>query len=229
MMIKNKLFLKRVSFLFALLVLCFVFANGQNTPFYSEIQQFKKEDRLHFPPKHAILFLGSSSFRKWTDVQKYFPGYKIINRGFGGSTFPDAIRYADEIVFPYEPRQIVIYEGDNDVASSDKITADSVLNRFKKLFFLIREKLPQKTSIVFISIKPSPSRQRLMPVMAKANSLIQEFIKHKKHASFVDVYHKMLNADGTPNRDIFGKDELHMNAKGYAIWQKAIEPYLLKD
>ncbi len=229
MITKTKPFLKKGPFLLALLFLNFVCANGQTTPFYNEIRQFKNEDSIHFPPKHAILFLGSSSFRKWTDVQKYFPGYTIINRGFGGSTIPDAIRYADDIVFPYQPRQIVIYEGDNDVASSDKITADSVLNRFKKLFFLIREKLPRKTSVVFISIKPSPSRQRLMPVMARANSLIKKFMEKEKNASFADVYHRMLNKDGTPDRDIFTEDELHMNAKGYAIWQKIIEPYLMKD
>ncbi|HET7115145.1 MAG TPA: GDSL-type esterase/lipase family protein [Hanamia sp.] len=224
-----KKFISRKKWLLIILLFCFSFSKAQNAPFYNEIQQFKIEDSIHFPPKHTILFLGSSSFRKWSDVQNYFPGYTIINRGFGGSTFPDAIRYADDIVFPYQPRQIVIYEGDNDVASSDKITADSVLDRFKKLFFLIREKLPRKTSVVFISIKPSPSRQRLMPVMAKANLLIKKFIEHQKHASFVDVYHKMLNADGTPDKDLFTKDELHMNAKGYAIWQKAIKPYLLKD
>ena len=223
---KKEQFLKslRLSICF---LLCFGFVKAQHSPFYSEIQQFKKEDSAHFPPKHAILFLGSSSFRKWTDVQKYFPGYPIINRGFGGSTFPDAIRYADEIVFPYHPRQVLIYEGDNDVASSDKITADSVLNRFKTLFYLIRKKLP-KTSIAFVSIKPSLSREKMMPEMAKANSLIQQFLKDKKNAAFIDVFHSMLNADGTPIKDIFLGDGLHMNAKGYAIWQKIIQPYLIK-
>jgi lysophospholipase L1-like esterase len=39
----------------------------------------------------------------------------------------------------------------------------------------------------------------------------------------------MLKADGTPMTDIFLEDNLHMNAKGYAIWQKIIEPYLLKN
>lgn len=218
--------MKKIKLLIVSL-LCFGFVNAQHAPFYNEIQNFKKEDSLHFPPKHAILFLGSSSFRKWSDVQEYFPGYAIINRGFGGSTFPDAIRYADEIVFPYEPRQILIYEGDNDVASSDKITADSVLNRFKTLFYLIRKKLP-KTSIAFVSIKPSLAREKLMPVMAKANSLIKNFLKDKKNAAFIDVYHSMLNEDGTPKKDIFIGDGLHMNAKGYAIWQKIIKPYLLK-
>lgn len=208
-------------------MMCFGFVNAQYAPFYNEIQNFKKEDSLQFPPKHAILFLGSSSFKKWTDVQKYFPEYPIINRGFGGSTFTDAIRYADEIIFPYQPRQILIYEGDNDVASSDKITADSVLNRFKTLFYLIRNELPN-TNISFVSIKPSLAREKMMPEMAKANTLIKKFLKVKKNTAFIDVYHAMLDKDGHPEKDIFLGDGLHMNAKGYAIWQKIIKPYLLK-
>ena len=213
------------------LILVFMVLSGlvkaQNAPFYSEIKAFKTQDSIHFPPKHAILLLGSSSFRKWIDVQNYFPGYPIINRGFGGSTFPDAIRYLNDIVFPYQPRQILIYEGDNDVAASDKITADSVFNRFKELFFLLRKKLP-KTTIDFVSIKPSPSRQSLMPEMDKSNSLIKEFLKDKKNSAFIDVYHRMLDKNGLPDKSIFGPDELHMNTKGYAIWQKIIQPYLLK-
>lgn len=220
-------FLRRLN-LFIAFLLCFSFVKAQHAPFYSEIQKFKKEDSANFPPKHAILFLGSSSFRKWTDVQKYFPGYKIINRGFGGSTIPDAIYYAGEIVFPYQPRQVLIYEGDNDIASPGNITADSVLNRFKTLFNLIREKLP-KTNIAFVSIKPSLSREKLMPEMAKANSLIQDFLKNEKNAVFIDVFHSMLNEDGTPRSDIFLQDGLHMDAKGYAIWQKIIQPYLIKN
>ncbi len=203
------------------------FVKAQNAPFYSEIKAFKTQDSIHFPPKHAILFLGSSSFRKWTDVQQAFPNYKVINRGFGGSTFPDAIRYLDQIVYPYHPRQVLIYEGDNDLASSDRITADSVFNRFKELFFLLRKNLPN-TTIDFVSIKPSPSRQRLMPEMERANSLIKDFLKDKKNAAFIDVYHSMLNQNGQPDKSIFGPDDLHMNAKGYAIWQKIIEPYLVK-
>lgn len=210
------------------LFLSFSIAEAQQAPFYSEIQQFKKEDSINFPAKNAVLFLGSSSFRKWADVQDYFPAYQIINRGFGGSSFPDAIYYFDKIVLPYHPRQILIYEGDNDLASSDKITPDSILNRFKTLFYLIRKNLP-RTNIAFVSIKPSLSREKLIPEMVKANSLIEHFVKGQKNASFIDVFHPMLDESGKPRNDIFLSDGLHMNAKGYAIWQKIIEPYLIKD
>lgn len=196
-------------------------------PFIEDIQAFRKQDQLQPPPANAILFVGSSSFTKWKDVSNYFPGYTIINRGFGGSTLPDLIRYADDIIIPYHPKQVVIYCGDNDLASSDAITPDSVFERFRVLFELIRSRLPGE-NIVYISIKPSPSRIRLREKMDQANLLIKTFLSINQNTAFVDVYHKMLKPDGSAMNNIFLEDSLHMNASGYMIWQKAITPYLSK-
>lgn len=199
----------------------------QKNPFKEEINNFKKLDSTHPPQKNAILFVGSSSFHFWTDVQDYFPGYTIINRGFGGSSLPNVIFYANDIIFPYHPKQVVIYCGENDLAASDTVTAQIVLTRFKKLFVQIRKRIPG-VSLVFISIKPSPSRQSLMHRMVAANKLIKNYLSHNINTGFVDVYHKMLKADGSPMDDIFKEDKLHMTAKGYVIWQKAIQPFLIK-
>ena len=199
----------------------------QAQPFLSDIEKFKLKDSLNPPAPKSILFVGSSSFTKWTDVNEWFPGLLIINRGFGGSSFPDVIRYANDIIIPYRPKQVVIYCGDNDLASSDSITAEIVFERFRTLFDLIRRQLPAE-NIVYVSIKPSPSRRRLFKEMEKANLLIQTFLSINSHTAFVDVFHKMLTSEGSIMPDIFLSDSLHMNAKGYAIWQKAIAPYLSK-
>ncbi len=76
---------------------------------------------------------------------------------------------------PYHPKQVVIYCGDNDLASSDAVTADSVFERFKTLFELIRTNLPGE-NILFVSIKPSPSRIHLKEKMENANLLIQTYL-----------------------------------------------------
>ena len=212
-------------FLLFLFILIAQFVFAQQPPFWEDIQAFKKEDSLHMPQQHAILFVGSSSFTKWTDVQNYFPNYTIINRGFGGSSLPDVIRYPDDIIFPYHPKEIVIYCGENDLAASDTVSAQTVFDRFKTLFEMIRSKLSTE-KIIYVSIKPSPSREKLMPKMEEANQLIKDFLRTEKHTAFVDVYHLMLTEDYKPIPEIFIEDSLHMNAKGYAIWQKAIEPFL---
>jgi GDSL-like Lipase/Acylhydrolase family len=199
----------------------------QPPPFWNEIAEFKHQDSVQRPPSGAILFVGSSSFRKWTNVQSYFPGYTIINRGFGGSTLPDVIRYAGEIIFPYHPKQIVIYCGDNDLASSDSVTATMVFNRFVRLYDLIRSRL-KEVDIVYISIKPSPSRMRLMPKMEEANDMIRDFMAKYSHATFVDVYHSMLDSKGQPIDSFFLADKLYMTEKGYRTWQQILLPYLDK-
>jgi len=194
-------------------------------PFYKEIQAFKAADKQHPPPQNAILFVGSSSFAMWQNVQTYFPEYPIINRGFGGSGLKDAIEYEDDIIAPYHPKQVVIYSGENDIAVN--ISANDVLQRFTTLFNMIRRDLPD-ASVVYISIKPSPSRQKFMPAMESANAMIKKFLSAKKNTAFVDVYHKMLDASGNPRPELFREDMLHMKRVGYEIWKEAIQPVLLK-
>jgi lysophospholipase L1-like esterase len=196
-------------------------------PFANEIADFKKQDSVAPPPKHAILFVGSSSFRMWSDVAQYFPGYPIINRGFGGSALPDVIRYADDIIFPYSLKQVVIYCGENDIAASDTVTAQLVLQRFTTLFNMIRNKMPG-VPILFVSIKPSPSRWQMKDRMIAANELIKKYIQKQDKARYINVWNAMLGPDGKPLPHIFIADNLHMNAQGYKIWQKIIAPYLAK-
>ena len=208
-------------------LLSFVLAKAQ-APFYNDIQQFKKQDSIQFPAKQQILFVGSSSFTKWTDIQDYFPSYPIINRGFGGSSLTDVMHYADDIIFPYQPKQIVIYCGENDLAGEDTtVTSHIVFDRFKQLFVSTRQHLPN-VAIAYVSMKPSPSRKHLLPKMEVANTLIKKYLSKQNNTAYIDVFHKMFNKDGTIINDIFIEDNLHMNAKGYAIWQKIIAPYLLK-
>lgn len=200
-------------------------------PFIEEINEFKKADSISypFPNENPIVFAGSSSFRKWTNMQEAFPNFPVINRGFGGSTLPDMIRYANDIIIKYLPKQVIIYCGENDLASSDNITADTVYKRFKELYYLLRDELP-RTEIDFVSIKPSPSRLKIQPEVIKANKLIRKFLgnQDKNKAYYIDVYSAMINDDGTIKKDLFIEDNLHMNEKGYAIWQKIIERELKK-
>jgi lysophospholipase L1-like esterase len=203
-----------------------VTAQTTDPPFRKEIDAFKKKDSAQMPAKASILFVGSSSFTKWTDMQDYFPGYPILNRGFGGSSLPDLIRYVNEVIIPYDPKQIVIYCGENDVAGSDTITASTVLKRFQILFSLIRNQLP-KVPVAFISLKPSVSRWKFEPVIVETNKLIKDFLRKQSNTIFINVHDAMLNADGSVMTDIFIADNLHMNAKGYRIWQPIIQKELV--
>ena len=217
---------RSLKILFILSLLIAVTQLHAQEAYWNEIKAFKKQDSLRPPPKKAILFVGSSSFRLWPEIQTYFPGYTVINRGFGGSTLPDVIHYADDVIFPYQPKEIVIYCGENDIASSDTITSKTVFTRFEKLFTLIRRKMP-KVPVVYVAMKPSPSRVQYHQKLVQANLLIKNYLSRQPKTAFVDVY-KLMLVNGKPDETLYVADRLHMNAKGYAIWQKAIQPYLIK-
>lgn len=222
-----KKYLIGLLFLFLGLVLVnAAYSQQQNPPFWNEIQAYKQHDSLYPPASGAILFVGSSSIRLWKDLAQYFPEHTVMNRGFGGSTLPDLQRYLADIVLPYQPKQVVIYSGENDVATG-KVGAQEVLERFRQVFETIRKELPQ-THITFISMKPSPSRARYLGITAEANALIEKFLQEQTRASYVDIYTPMLDEQGKPRPELFVKDMLHMNEQGYQIWAQALEPYLLR-
>lgn len=215
---------------FLLLLLAFslqLTAQETKPPYWNDIQAFKKQDSTGFPGTGKILFTGSSSFTLWKDVQRYFPAYPVINRGFGGSTLQDMIRYENDIIFPYQPKQIVIYCGENDIANDSTVTGKMVFERFRQLFADIRTTFPG-VPVIYVSMKPSPSRWHMRERVMEGNKRIRKFLRKQKHAVFISVWKEMLGADGEPKAELFVEDKLHMNAKGYAIWQKLIEPYLLK-
>jgi len=212
------------------LLIIVIFAIGSSTaisqPFINEIKAFRRADSIAMPPQNAILLIGSSSFTNWKDVAKYFPEHTIINRGFGGSSLPHMTLYAEDIIFKYNPKQIIIYCGENDLTGGPSITADTIFNRLKKLHQLIRSRY-KKVPIAYISMKPSPSREKYLETMQKGNELIKSFMEKQKKSSYIDVYHSMLDANGNILTHIFLSDKLHMNAEGYKIWQGVIAPYLV--
>lgn len=213
-------------------ILCIAFVIGPSNsglhaqPFKQEIVQFQKSDSIVMPPKGQIVFAGSSSFTRWKDVAMYFPGYPIINRGFGGASLVDLIYYVDEAIIKYQPSQVFIYCGENDMADVDTVSPATVLQRFKTLHCILIKKLPRSNKIIFVSLKPSVARWHLESKFIEANKLIESYIATQKNIQYLDVHTAMLDENKEVFKDIFISDKLHMNPKGYLIWQKQFIPYL---
>lgn len=202
-----------------------IFAQEKQPIFWQDIQNFKKIDQQTAPPKNAILLIGSSSFTKWQDVSDYFPGKTIINRGFGGSRLTDLNYYSEDLLSPYQPKQIIIYCGENDFADDKNLKAKAVVDRFKTFYGKIREKFPN-IQVDYISIKYSPSREHLWPQMKKANKKIAKFMKKEKNADFIDITKVMNDTNGNIRKDLFVEDMLHMTPEGYRLWTSVMMPYM---
>lgn len=191
-----------------------------------DMQRFAAEDAIAPPPKHAVLFIGSSSIRFWDTLATDFPGVPVINRGFGGSEIRDSTWYAGRIVVPYAPRMIVLYAGDNDLASGRNPV--QLRDDFRSFVARVRHDLP-RVKIAYVSNKPSPARAGLLAAQRQANALIRQDIATMERVRFIDVFTPMLDAQGHPRESLFLDDRLHMNPAGYRLWKQVIAPYLAVD
>ncbi|MCG2587436.1 GDSL-type esterase/lipase family protein [Rhodohalobacter sulfatireducens] len=192
--------------------------------FEEEINRFEEFDSKNSFPEDAILFVGSSSIRLWKTAEA-FPGMPVINRGFGGSHFSDLHYYYDELVLPHDPSVVVLYEGDNDVASGK--SNDRVFEDYIEFADRLTSDFPD-ARLVFVPIKPSSSRWELWPQMKEANQRINEHMSENDQFYYVDLATPLLGSDGTPDDSLFLDDQLHLSEDGYAKWNAAIRPTLEK-
>ena len=196
-------------------------ASPPRIPFEPEILAFEAADRATPPALGGVVFVGSSSFRMWTNAAADFPGVPLLNRGFGGSTLPEVVQLTPRLVLKYQPHLVVLYAGDNDLSAGR--TPEDVLNDYKAFVGIVRRALPS-TRIAFVSIKPSPSRWAIADRMREANRLVRQEISRDTLASYVDVFTPMIGANGRPRAELFGPDSLHMTRAGYLIWKERLAP-----
>lgn len=189
----------------------------------SDIERFEAADRSHFPVAGSIVFAGSSSIAMWQTLNKDFGYVPVLNRGIGGSTLYDNVQSVDRIILPYKPPLIVLYSGENDLAEGR--TPEQVLQDFQTFVSIVHAKLPA-TRLVFVSIKPSIARWSMTDSIRATNRLIQDYVGTDKKLQYVDVFTPMLDASGQVRRELFVADGLHMNARGYSIWRRLIQPTL---
>ena len=189
----------------------------------STMQKFEAEDKQAGPPKGDIVFIGSSSIARWTNLAESFPNLKVVNRGFGGSEMSESAKYAPRIVVPRAPRIVVLYTGENDLNRG--LTPDAVATDFSTFASNIRTALPS-TRIVVIGLKPSLLRWKLRDAMHETNTMIRTRCAADRNCVYVDPWPSMIGKDGTPKPELFVEDGLHMTPAGYKAWTQMLKPHL---
>lgn len=192
------------------------------TRFESEIRAYEISDQQEPPPTQRVVFVGSSSIRMWSNISSSFPGYPIINRGFGGSTMADLLYYFDRLVAVYDPSLVVVYEGDNDLADGNSV--EEIASDYLSFIDRMNTQLPT-SDFAFMSVKPSPARSGFIPDMKVLNQRLQT-IAEANGGYFFDVFTPMLDADDQPLPQLFISDMLHLNKAGYRLWRQTLTPML---
>ena len=190
--------------------------------FATEIQAFERIDAQSDAMPGETMFVGSSSIRLW-DISHSFPSRTALNRGFGGATTPDVLHYYEQVVGDHDPATVVVYVGENDIATGAEPA--EVIRDISKLLARIRADQPN-ARIVYLSMKPSPSRWDLWGEMTEVNRAMAARAGSAAGFDYLDVASTMLTKEGKPDASLFGMDGLHMNARGYAVWTSAVEAWL---
>lgn len=192
--------------------------------FEKAIDRFAAGDRKNAPPSDPILFVGSSSIVMWQSAEA-FPGYPIVNRGFGGSHISDVLHYYEQVVRPYDPKLIVFYCGDNDIASGK--TPERVLADFAKFRARVSEDFGS-VPMIYIPIKPCRSRWEFWPKSSEVNQTIEKQARSDASLIYADTASVLYDVNGEPDASLFLDDQLHLNADGYAKWNAVVAPLLAK-
>lgn len=197
-------------------------ATHDSSKWEKEISALEASAITNRPSAGCIVFVGSSSIKRWKTLAEDFPGLPVVNRGFGGSQLADSVNFAERIVIPCQPRQVVIYAGGNDINAGK--SPEVVYGDFVALVTKLRAALPQ-AKIAYIAVAPNPARWQQVEKVKQLNALAAAYCR-RHGLTFIDVFPLMLGSDGQPKPDIFVADRLHMNEKGYAIWRETVAPHL---
>ena len=208
------------------LVLCLLILPVQSQIFFqSEVNKIQERYKNEINNNtNYIVFTGSSSIRMWKDLPVLFENSKIINTGFGGSKASDLLYYIKELVLDFNPSKVIIYEGDNDISSGHKI--NFIMKNIKQIIKQIKE-INKNAEIILISAKPSIMRWDLRKKYIHLNKKYKNLALKNKNIHFADTWSQMVDS-GKLKTDIFIEDGLHLNKKGYQIWERVLRPILKK-
>lgn len=224
-----KSLLQTFVFLALYLTLTSLSINAQDRPdlpdplrFEEEIGSFEQWDAKNSAPDQAVLFVGSSSIRFWNTAEA-FPGYPLINRGFGGSHITDVLFYYNRLIGRFDPSLIVFYCGENDIYSGQAL--QRVFDDYLELLNRISSDFPD-THFLYISIKPSSSRLEHSEKFAEFNRTVQEHNQSQTMLHYIDLANPLTKANNRPDDSLFMDDHLHLNEQGYDLWNDRLSGFL---
>jgi lysophospholipase L1-like esterase len=172
-----------------------------------------------------VLFVGSSIFRRWTNLAKQMEPLPVVNRAIDGLQTRDVLGMVDRVVLPSRPRVVVYYCGSNDVDAGEPAAA--IFGRIRQFVDRVAAALPD-TRIVFVSINRAPEKQDRWDVVDAVNRQVEAYAAQTTRLQYVNVNPALFNRDGTPRIELYMPDELHLRPAAYVEFARILKPILTK-
>uniref|UniRef100_UPI0040487F0B GDSL-type esterase/lipase family protein n=1 Tax=Algoriphagus sp. TaxID=1872435 RepID=UPI0040487F0B len=214
--------MKKSILLFLVFLGSFSAGFAQQQPFEEEVRRLTNRlDSVGWKPG-GIVFTGSSTIRMWRSLSEISLGQEVLNTGFGGSKASDLERYLYPLVLKFDPKQVFIYEGDNDLWAD--VVPEEILASLDRIITRIQLAAPN-TEIYLIGAKPSPSRWSKKDLYLYFNQQLEKYSQRKEGVNFIETWATLTDSEGNARPELYIKDQLHLNADGYILWNGIFKSY----
>lgn len=191
----------------------------------ADIKKLELLDATENRTEDSILFIGSSSIRRWDTMHSDMHPWPTVRRGYGGAKFTDLAVYVDRLIAKHDYRALVIFVA-NDISGRD---SDRSPEEVLALFQLVSDKAlkakPGKP-VFYIEITPTSSRFDAWDAISTGNLLIKQYCDETPNLHFIQTAKRFLGGGGRPRDELFVDDKLHLNADGYKLWAEIISQHL---
>ncbi len=197
---------------------------------FANMSRYREANRTLTAPARAdarIVFMGDSITDGWQQPRYggFFPGKPYVDRGISGQTTPQMLLRFRRDVIDLQPKAVVILAGTNDIAgNTGPMTNEEIHGNLASMSELAHA---HNIKVVFSSVTPVSeyhvANPRVVPQttsrpMARIKAL-NEWMKSYAAAHgdvYLDYFSAMIDDKGLMKTELT-EDDLHPNAKGYAV------------
>lgn len=186
-----------------------------------EIVKLEARNQSEQYPSDAILFLGSSSIRRWDEIAVDMSPYRAIQRGYGGAKYSDVAVFAERLIHPHQYRALVMFVG-NDVSGKPADHTPDQVEQLVRHIVAVSHAHQSDAPVLIIEVTPTEKRFEVWPKIREVNARLREIALTTPNTYFVATAGDYLDRDGNPRNELFVEDRLHLNRDGYQRWSTLI-------
>ncbi len=185
------------------------------------ISELEKRNASEENPAHSILFIGSSSIRRWDSIAVDMAPYPTIQRGYGGAKYSDLAVFAERLIRPHQYRALVSFVG-NDVSGNPEDHTPDEVERLVRYVVEVSHQHQPEAPVFLIEVTPTEKRFKVWPQIREVNARLREIALSTPNTYFIATAGHFLDPTGHPRSEMFVDDRLHLNRDGYRLWSELI-------
>ena len=187
----------------------------------NEIAKLESLDKTEKYGDDAILFIGSSSIRRWESIADDVAPYVPIRRGYGGAMTRDLAVFAKRLIVPHQFRAVVMFVANDVRGKEDDQTIDKVKPLTEHVVSIAKAH-NHDAPFFIIEVTPTQSRWSVWDKVRQHNAMLREYAFTTPGVHFIATAEHFLDEEKTPRNELFVDDQLHLNEDGYKLWSKLI-------